>query len=212
MSEKTTIPLFPLNVILFPDSKIPLFIFEERYKIMINDCLENKNVFGINLIENKKIHVTGCSARITEITQKYDNGEMRIVVTGEQIYELIQYEANSTGYYVGDISYKPDEDIEVDESKIKTAVKYYNELVSEVYKGDVKLINLEDEDWKTKKSVAFYIAQKAGLSLTEKQNLLEMNDENNRLNYVIKYFEEVIPQLKEASRISNIIKSDGYIQ
>lgn len=180
--------------------------------MMINECIENQNVFGINLIENKKIHLTGCSARVTEITQKYDNGEMRIVVTGEQIYELIQYDVNSTGYYVGNISYKPDDDVEVDEFKVKTAVRYYNELVNEVYKGEVKLINLEDEDWKTKKSVAFHIAQKAGLSLTEKQSLLEMNNENNRLNYVIKYFEEVIPQLKEASRISNIIKSDGYIQ
>lgn len=179
---------------------------------MINECLENNDVFGINLIENKKIHTTGCTARITEVSKKYENGEMRIVVTGEKIYELMQYEPNSIGYYVGDIVFKPDEDPEVDDYKIKTAVKYYNELVSEVYKGGVKLINMEDGNWHDKRSVAFHIAQKAGLSLTEKQNLLEMNNENIRLDYVIKYFEEVIPQLKEASRISNIIKSDGYIQ
>lgn len=212
MSEKTTIPLFPLNVILFPDSKIPLFIFEERYKTMINECIENKSVFGVNLIENKKIHTTGCSARITEITQKYENGEMRIVVTGEKIYELIQYKPNSIGYYVGEINYKQEENSPVDEKKIKKAVKCYNELVSEVYKGGVKLINLEDKDWKDKKYIAFYIAQKAGLSLIEKQNLLEIDNENARLDYVLKYFEDVIPQLKEATRVSNIIKSDGYIQ
>jgi Lon protease-like protein len=212
LSEKTTIPLFPLNVILFPDSKIPLFIFEERYKTMINECIENKSVFGVNLIENKKIHTTGCSARITEITQRYENGETRIIVTGEKIYELMQYKPNNIGYYAGEIIYKPEETNLADEKKIKKAVKYYNELVSEVYKGGVKLINLEDSDWKEKKYIAFYIAQKAGLSLLEKQNLLEINDENARLDYVIKYFEDVIPQLKEATRVSNIIKSDGYIQ
>ncbi|HCN36557.1 MAG TPA: hypothetical protein DIS94_02440, partial [Bacteroidetes bacterium] len=51
-------PLFPLNIVLFPDSKIPLFIFEERYKILINDAIKNDTDFGINLIEDKKIAYT----------------------------------------------------------------------------------------------------------------------------------------------------------
>ena len=56
------------------------------------------------------------------------------------------------------------------------------------------------------------MAEKCGLSLLERQSLLEMNEEDTRLNYILKYLEEVMPKLKEADKISNIIKGDGYIQ
>ncbi|MEP7145853.1 MAG: LON peptidase substrate-binding domain-containing protein, partial [bacterium] len=67
MSEKTLISIFPLNVVLFPYSKLPLYIFEERYKIMISECLNDKNLFGINFFTQNKIHKTGCTASVDEV-------------------------------------------------------------------------------------------------------------------------------------------------
>lgn len=213
MTGEIEIPLFPLNVVLFPESKIPLYIFEERYKKMIGDCLSNSSVFGINLFSDKNIHITGCSAKVEEVTERLENGEMNIIVKGVQRYKIIRYELSIAGYYTGIIEYTDEESGEYDKVKMEKAVKIYNDLVEIVYKGSVKRIDLNDIKWhKGNSTVTFTMAEKSGLSLIERQKILEMDNENMRLDFMLKYFSEVIPKVTEADKISNIIKSDGYIQ
>ena len=213
MSGEIEIPLFPLNVVLFPESKIPLYIFEERYKKMIGECLSNSSVFGINLFTDKNIHITGCSAKVDEVTEHLENGEMNIIVRGVQRYKIISYELSVAGYYTGIIEYTDEESGEYDKVKMEKAVKIYNDLVELVYKGSVKRIDLNDVKWhKGNRTVTFTMAEKSGLSLIERQKILEMDNENMRLDFMLKYFSEVIPKVTEADKISNIIKSDGYIQ
>ena len=213
MTGEIEIPLFPLNVVLFPESKIPLYIFEERYKKMIGECLSNSSVFGINLFSDKNIHITGCSAKVEEVTERLENGEMNIIVKGVQRYKIIRYELSIAGYFTGIIEYTDEESGEYDKVKMEKAVKIYNDLVEIVYKGSVKRIDLNDIKWhKGNSTVTFTMAEKSGLSLIERQKILEMDNENMRLDFMLKYFSEVIPKVTEADKISNIIKSDGYIQ
>ncbi len=213
MSAEIEIPLFPLNVVLFPHSKIPLYIFEERYKKMIGDCINNGSVFGINFFSEKNIHTTGCSAEVDEVTERLANGEMNIIVKGVRRYEIVSYELSLEGYYSGKIEYFDDQTGGYDKVKMEKAVKIYNDLVEIVYKGSVKKIDLSDIKWfGGNRSITFSMAEKSGLSLVERQKLLETDSEDKRLDFMLKYFEEVIPKVKEADKISNIIKSDGYIQ
>lgn len=213
MSSKRLIPLFPLNIVLFPDSKIPLFIFEERYKILINDAIKNDTDFGINLIEDKKIAYTGCTCKVSELTKKYENGEMKIVVTGIKRYSLLQYSLSDFGYYIGEINEIEENKTPPDKNLLIKVIKDYNHLVETVYKGGINKINPDDGDYINGiKSASFHIAQKSGLSVSERLILLEYDDENERLKFLDKYFQDIIPKLDEANRISSIIKSDGYIQ
>lgn len=213
MTGEIEIPLFPLNVVLFPESKIPLYIFEERYKKMIGECLSNSSVFGINLFSDKNIHITGCSAKVEEVTERLENGEMNIIVRGDKRYKILSYELSVAGYYTGIIEYTDEESGEYDKVKMEKAVKIYNDLVEIVYKGSVKRIDLNDIKWHNgNNTVTFTMAEKSGLSLIERQKILEMDNENMRLDFMLKYFSEVIPKVTEADKISNIIKSDGYIQ
>ncbi|HMS33604.1 MAG TPA: LON peptidase substrate-binding domain-containing protein [Ignavibacteria bacterium] len=213
MSEEIEIPLFPLNVVMYPHSKIPLYIFEERYKKMIGECISGGTVFGINFYSEKNIHITGCSAEVSEITERLENGGMNIIVNGVQRYKIINYELTLSGYYTGKIEYLDDEIGEYDKVKMEKAVKIYNDLVEIVYKGSVKKIDLSEVHWfEGNRSVAFTMAEKSGLSLAERQSLLETDKEDERLDYMLKYFESIMPKIKEADKISNIIKSDGYIQ
>lgn len=213
MSEEIEIPLFPLNVVLFPNSKVPLNIFEERYKKMIGECINSGTVFGINFYSEKNIHLTGCSAEISEVTERFENGEMNIVVKGVQRYKIINYELSLSGYYTGKIKYLNDDIGEYDKEKMEKAVKIYNDLVEVVYKGSVKKIDLSEVQWLAGNiSVTFTMAEKSGLNLAERQNLLETESEDMRLDIMLKYFDGIMPKIKEADKISNIIKSDGYIQ
>ncbi|MEO8211348.1 MAG: LON peptidase substrate-binding domain-containing protein [bacterium] len=213
MPIEIEIPLFPLNAVLFPYSKLPLFIFEERYKMMINECFDNETCFGINFFNERKMNLTGCTALIDEVVNRLDKGEMNIVIKGVQIYKIVNYELSLHGFYTGKIEYLYEENLDFDKAKMEKCVKIYNDLVELVYKGTIKKIDLNDMKWYDgKRSVAFSIAEKSGLSLLERQNLLEVDLEDKRLDLILKYFEEVIPKLKDADRISSIIKSDGYIQ
>lgn len=214
MSDVTEIALFPLNVVLFPYSKLPLYIFEERYKKMINDCLNNEKVFGINFFADKKIHLTGCTASVDEVINRTGTGEMNLTVKGLRRYKILNYELGIDGYYKGTIEYKEDIiDPVINRAGMENAVKQYNDLVELVYKGNVLKIDMSEPKWSDgSRSLAFAMAEKCGMNLPERQSLLETDSENKRLDQILKYFDEIIPKMKEAHKISDIIKSDGYIQ
>lgn len=213
MHDELNLGLFPINVVLFPFSKLPLYIFEERYKKLINESAEEGKLFGINLFADKKIFNTGCSARVDKIINKNEKGEMNIIVSGIRRYKMIGYESGPEGYYIGKVNMTDDDNSDFDRENAEKCVKIYNELVEIVYKGSVSKIYLNDIKWQSKsRSLSFAMAEKCGLRLLERQNLLEIDSEDKRLDYLMKYFDEVFPKLKEADRISGIIKSDGYIQ
>ena len=89
-----TIPLFPLNVVLFPGGFLPLHIFEERYKLMIQRCLDDESEFGVVLIKsglkvggNAEPHAVGTAARIVNV-KKEEDGRMNIMVTGRERFRI----------------------------------------------------------------------------------------------------------------------------
>jgi Lon protease-like protein len=90
------IPLFPLNVVLFPGMRLPLHIFEERYKIMIRSCLNGDRTFGVALIESgsevggpANVHSIGTIARIVEV-ERLPEGRMNLVTIGVERFRLIE--------------------------------------------------------------------------------------------------------------------------
>jgi Lon protease-like protein len=213
MNNTDKIPLFPLNVVLYPESQIPLYIFEKRYKLLISRSIEEKIPFGINLEANGKIYKFGCTAQVHSVTDKLPGGEMNIIVAGVKRYILNKYEMGLNGYYIGEIEYQEDDNFDYNQNKLQESVMKYNELVEIVYRGQLSKIDLSEVQWLDgSRSVSFYMAEKSGLSILERQTLLEINNENSRLDYMLNYFNEVMPKLKEAGKVAEIIKSDGYIQ
>ena len=94
------VPLFPLNVVLFPGMVLPLHIFEERYKAMVNDCIQSGDPFGIVLVpedaeeQAMPFCTVGTVGHITEV-EKLDDGRMNIIVLGRQRFvvdHIVQHE------------------------------------------------------------------------------------------------------------------------
>ena len=79
---KEIIPIFPLNLVMFPGAVYPLHIFEERYKRMVRYCEENDEGFGIVSKIDETISDIGCYAKLAEIINVYDNGSLDIIVKG----------------------------------------------------------------------------------------------------------------------------------
>lgn len=103
------LPLFPLNTVLFPEMPLKLHIFEERYKLMINECVENKTPFGVVLIEEgiealgplAQPHLIGTMAQITQV-QRLPFGRMNILAVGRERFKIKSLD-NQRAYLSGDV-------------------------------------------------------------------------------------------------------------
>ena len=101
--NKRLLPLFPLNVVLFPNSVLPLHVFEERYRLMVQRCLDGDSEFGVVLIksgsdvgEPAEPHSVGTVARIMDV-DRLEDGRMLLSVAGrgrfriEEVTQLAPY-------------------------------------------------------------------------------------------------------------------------
>src|SRR5690349_7215503 len=84
------LPLFPLDLVLFPGATLPLHIFEPRYREMISECLDQKKSFGVLRAKEDGVAEIGCTAEIITVTSKYPDGRMDIVTEGRERFEVVQ--------------------------------------------------------------------------------------------------------------------------
>ena len=109
-TQQLTIPMFPLNMVLLPGEIKTLHIFEERYKQLITDCLENNANFGIPFIHQQTMGNYGVEVRISNIIKRYDNGELDIAIEAVRVFKLIEFSKVLTPklYGAGIIRYEDD--------------------------------------------------------------------------------------------------------
>jgi len=107
--QQLTIPMFPLNVVLLPGETKTLHIFEERYKQLISDCIENDAHFGIPFVYQKTMGNFGIEVKISNVIKRFDNGEMDIVIEGVRVFKLVEFTAvlNPKLYGAGTIIQEP---------------------------------------------------------------------------------------------------------
>ncbi len=103
------LPLFPLNVVLFPGQTLPLHIFEPRYRVMIQKCVDDNEPFGVVLAQNEEPDQpfdVGTSARVTEL-KKMPDGRLNIITMGEERFRLHDWRVSEHGYLIGDVTAFP---------------------------------------------------------------------------------------------------------
>lgn len=203
-----TIPLFPLNLIVFPLSRYPLHIFEERYKKMINQCLETESGFGIVAPIGKELAKIGSYVTISEILKTYDNGEMDIVVEAKKRFRIHMISSHEDGYLLAEVENYYDVQSEANPSLLIEMEKMFERILNQ-YEFEI-----EDSFWtryQVTKIKSFKIAEKSGLSLNQQQALLDLRDENSRINFLIEHFEKLNNEMSKNAGIRNIILGDGYL-
>ncbi|MHB1049955.1 MAG: LON peptidase substrate-binding domain-containing protein [Bacteroidota bacterium] len=207
-SPSEILPLFPLNVVLFPQSRLPLHIFEDRYRILMSESITRDSEFGIILIQDQEIHPVGCTAVVSEVTRRYDDGRMDIIVEGRKRYSLHNLIDMPLPYLSGRISWFDDISEDIDDVLRDRAVELHNEFVHKVFKGSVRPVLRTD----IRTTRSFHLVQKSGLALLQRQMFLSMNSENNRLGFLVRHLESMIPALSSKQNIEELAKNDGYHQ
>lgn len=202
------LPLFPLNVVLFPQSQLPLHIFEDRYKTLVSECIAHDVHFGINFVHEQQIRSIGCTASVKEVTKRYPDGRIDIVVEGRRRYTLHNLVEAPHPYQSGRVSWYNDIPEDVNDDLRLKAVHLHNEFVKTVFHGTVDHVDSND----IRKSRAFHLVQKSGLDLVQRQVFLSMNSENTRLGFLINHLESMLPLLVSKKKTEELAKNDGYIQ
>ncbi|HEY7751094.1 MAG TPA: LON peptidase substrate-binding domain-containing protein, partial [Ignavibacteriaceae bacterium] len=195
-------------IVVFPFSKYPLHIFEERYKKLISRCLSEKSGFGIVAKLKEDISSIGVYVEIAEVTKKYPEGESDIVVIGKKRFYRKSLAMHKDGYYISDIDEFEDTDSEINYS-------LFEELLEKL-KGlfDKFSLHLDDNYWQNlekSKLKAFKVAEKSGLTIEQQQELLAMQTENNRLTFLIDHIVQLDKKLDEEVVMKDIIIGDGYL-
>ena len=196
MSNEDNCPIFPLRTILFPDSKLPLRIFEPRYIDMVSKCMKDSLEFGVVLSRESndpkmfETYNIGTMAKIIDWEQGND-GLLGITTIGTNKFKLLGMNKQEDGLNIGDV------EIIEREGDFKPTENFSN-LVSllKAILDDINLYNDDEKKFESASWVSFSFAEILPLKLEDKQKCLEIDDPIFRLNYL----EPLIRMIRENSQ------------
>lgn len=215
------VPIFPLNTVLFPQMVLPLHIFEQRYRLMISECLKNNSPFGVVLLqEGDEVQereqsnparpcAVGTLARITEVA-KLDDGRMLLTTVGTERFRLMEYRTDKP-FMTGDIEIWSDEPVEAGQvqeelAEIRALFQNYLKILMELAGKQIQGLEIPDEP----DVLSYLIPNWLHISTQDKQKLLEVANPKERLqaelqilNQEIAFFEKLKVQAAEAENLED---------
>jgi Lon protease-like protein len=196
-------PLFPLSIVLLPSELVPLHIFEERYKVMIGECLDEGHEFGIVWLSDDGLKEIGCSAAVAQVLERMDDGRMNILVRGARPFRLLR-RIEDLPYPAGDIEFLDDADPDAEPEAADEARERYADLVERVTDKRPEGAELQRLD-------AYGMAATIEFALEAKQRLLELRGEEARMRMVGELFEATLQRLELAEHVSEVARSNGKV-
>ena len=201
------IPLFPLNVVLMPGAPMPLHIFEDRYKQMVDECIEDESEFGMVLADDSGTREVGCTARIVEMVERYDDGRMLILVEGSRRFKLNNV-LTGKPYYVGEIEYFEDEEPGEEITGLaEECVALLERVVEAATEGSVD-IEIESPY----RNLAFAIAGRIEFDLETRQQILELSTEKERLEKVKELLGSAADRLERERQSREQAQTNGHLR
>ncbi len=201
------IPLFPLNVVLMPGAPLPLHIFEERYKQMVNECLEKESEFGMVLADESGTRRVGCTARIVELVERYEDGRMLILVEGSRRFRLNSI-LTGKPYYVGEVEYLEEEQEEEDVNALaEECITLLERVVEAATEGSVGI-----EIKPPYRNLSFAIAGRIEFDLEARQQILELTSEKERLEKVRELLSAAAERLERERQAQEKAQRNGHLR
>ena len=196
----TNLPLFPLNVVLFPGNILPLHIFEERYRTMIHECLQEDSEFGIILAKGGRVigdsYSIGTAVKIID-SDIMEDGRMNIMTVGQYRFEVQEITCQTP--YLEALVDPISTNLPINPTRLQALISRASELC-ETYEN---LLAETVTDWEVPKSLperpfhlACHIATRLQITLIEKQRLLEIFSVDQMLIKEIKILQYEIQRRK----------------
>jgi Lon protease-like protein len=197
-------PLFPLGIVALPEEVIPLHIFEERYKTMMNDCIDEEREFGIVWLSDDGLREIGCACRIEQVLERLEDGRMNLLARGTRPIRVLERQGN-LAYPAGVIEFVEDRDDALDPELLRNAREAYAELVKRATDREPTAEELADMS-------AYGMAATVDFGLDAKQGLLDLRSENARLRLVARLFRAAMKRLDFVDRAQERARSNGKVR
>jgi len=189
------LPLFPLDLVLLPHTNLPLHIFEERYKEMIQDCLENKWEFGMLAVEGDRVKNIGCTASVSKVVERFPDGRLNILVRGMRRFEIRDLNEDKS-YLRGSVEFFDDGAGELPAEEIRQRALRLHGRVMEL--ADIPAASLQDPPRIADTQLSYRLMAGVPAELPWQQSLLELRSETERLDRVVSYLQKLIDFLEAA--------------
>jgi Lon protease-like protein len=201
------LPIFELPAVLLPGERMPLHIFEERYRLMIGHCLDSGEPFGIVLNDDEGgARSLGCTARVDEVLERFDDGRLNIVVSGESPFRVLdRFEA--AGYPAGEVELidTAGELTDPDPVAAASARDAFAALVERATGERPDAIELAGAD-------AYSLAGRVELPPETKQELLEMRSESERFQLLDRALNAVLEAVERSRKIAERAAGNGRVR
>jgi Lon protease-like protein len=201
------IPVFPLDIVVFPGESLNLHIFEARYIQMIKEKIADKKPFGIPSVINKVYNELGTTMEIVEVVKEYENGEMDVRTRGVQVFRMLQPVSDIPDkLYSGAIVNFPENNFKNDDTNI-------SKVILEEVKRMYTLFNVEAKfPVHKQEAVSYEIGHFVGFTREQEYDLLGLFTEVQRLEYIRRHLNNILPVVKELEAMKARIQMNGHFR
>jgi Lon protease-like protein len=197
------LPLFPLQVVVFPRTRLPLHIFEERYKLMVGEAIRQKDEFGIVLAREQAIARAGCSVAVEKVLERYPDGRLDILTQGRRRFEIVSLD-QELDYLRAEVRYFDDDDQAQAEPAIREQVlRHFRSLQKLGGANDRGEPDLADPQ------LSFQLAQILP-DLDFLSAMLQQRSEASRLKQLNQYLADYIPRQRVIERVQGVAPTNGF--
>ena len=200
--QEGLLPLFPLQVVLFPGTLLPLHIFEDRYKEMISEAIRDQSEFGVVLATGKGVADQGCSAVLDRVLKEYPDGRMDILAIGRRRFEILLIN-EERAFLRGSVDFFVDADSIPSSDELRAVTAAYNLLMS--IEGHPPL----DPAVAIERQLSFRLAQPVN-DLDFRQSILKVRNEAERIHMLAGFLPGYAASRKSAARLREVAPQNGH--
>jgi ATP-dependent Lon protease len=197
------IGLFPLELVLLPTERVPLHIFEERYKELIGECLALDRTFGLVFADERGLREIGTMAAVDQVLERFDDGRLNILVEGRERFRLVEL-TRGRAFHTGEVEPMGDEDDPPDEADVERALEQFA-LLKELTSSEVEDPDLESG------LLSFQLAARVDFGAEVKQQLLEQRSEARRMHVLAELLENAVRTVSVEQEVRERASGNGKV-
>ena len=195
--------LFPLGIVLLPTERLPLHIFEERYKELVGECLEHEAEFGLVYADDDGLRDVGTRAHVVEVLTRFEDGRLNILVEGGERFRLTEL-TDGRSFNTGLVAPIEDADDPAETAAVDEALRLFEQL-REVTESEVDAPDRGDSQ------LSFALAGKVELPSDEKLALLAETSERVRIELVQELLAHAVLTAQRVRRAAERASTNGKV-
>ncbi|MFM2388167.1 MAG: hypothetical protein RL660_2924 [Bacteroidota bacterium] len=197
------IPIFPLNIVVYPGEQLNLHIFELRYQQLINECITQEKPFGLPTVIGNNLQEIGVVLDVVELSNRYTDGKLDIKSTAKRRFRILEYvERVPEKLYSGAIVFYLDDEPSVFQRKQSL-------VIDKLFALHERLGVKKDYKKPREELLSYDIAHHIGLSLQQEYDLQCLNQEAQRLEYISRHLDRLAIDAQNSDTMVKRIRLNG---